>query len=151
MPPKQCSSRYRHSNSASVSLSVRLTEFFIYNRHILLYHRQNASTKRKWLIRVRRSESSRRQRSTLFVTLFFMAALCNKRRPYIFSSCGFFFFLLFSLPNLSGRRLDVYHTSTHGVALIITRWLYCVECPQYSTRRRSASNVHRSDTLRKNR
>jgi len=40
----------------------------------------------------------------------------------IFSSCGFFlllsFFFLFSSPNLSGRRLDVYHTSTHGVALV---------------------------------
>jgi len=24
----------------------------------------------------------------------------------------------FSLPNLSGRRLDVYHTSTHGMALV---------------------------------
>jgi len=24
----------------------------------------------------------------------------------------------FSSPNLSGRRLDVYHTSTHGVALV---------------------------------
>ena len=34
----------------------------------------------------------------------------------IFSSCGFFFFF-FSSPNPSGRRLDVYHTSTHGVAL----------------------------------
>ena len=32
-----------------------------------------------------------------------------------------------------------------------TRWLYCVECPQYSTRRRSASNIHRSGMLRKNR
>jgi len=30
-----------------------------------------------------------------------------------------------------------------------TRWLYCVECPQYSTRRRSASNIHRSSMLRK--
>ena len=29
--------------------------------------------------------------------------------------------------------------------------LYCVECPQYSTRRRSASNIHRSGMLRKNR
>ena len=29
-----------------------------------------------------------------------------------------FFFLSFSSPNLSGRRLDVYHTSTHGVALV---------------------------------
>ena len=38
----------------------------------------------------------------------------------IFLSCGFFLsssFILFSSPNLSSRRLDVYHTSTHGVAL----------------------------------
>jgi len=26
--------------------------------------------------------------------------------------------LFFSLPNLSSRRVDVYHTSTHGVALV---------------------------------
>jgi len=26
--------------------------------------------------------------------------------------------IFFSLPNLSGHRLDVYHTSTHGVALV---------------------------------
>ena len=39
----------------------------------------------------------------------------------IFFPCGFylsFFFLLFSLPNLKGRRLHVYHTSIHGVALV---------------------------------
>jgi len=40
----------------------------------------------------------------------------------IFSSCGFFFLpfflLLFSSPNLSGCRLDIYHTSTHRVALV---------------------------------
>jgi len=40
----------------------------------------------------------------------------------IFLPCGFFyllsFYLLFSSPNLSGRRVDVYHTSTHGVALV---------------------------------
>ena len=28
------------------------------------------------------------------------------------------FFLFFSSPNLSGRRLDVYHTLAHGVALV---------------------------------
>jgi len=28
------------------------------------------------------------------------------------------FFFFFSSPNLSGRRLDVCHTSTHGVALV---------------------------------
>jgi len=38
----------------------------------------------------------------------------------IFSSRGFFFFiLLFSSPNLSRRRLDVCHTSTHGMALVV--------------------------------
>jgi len=34
---------------------------------------------------------------------------------YIFT---LWFFLLFSSPNLSGRILDVYHTSTRGVALV---------------------------------
>jgi len=39
----------------------------------------------------------------------------------IFLPCGFFFLLssfYFSSPNLSRRRLDVCHTSTHGVALV---------------------------------
>ena len=40
----------------------------------------------------------------------------------IFSSCFFFFFFLlssfFSSPNLSGRKLDVYHTLAHDVALV---------------------------------
>ena len=42
-------------------------------------------------------------------------------RAIIFSSCGSFLLFLssffFSSPNLSRRRLDVCHTSTHGVAL----------------------------------
>ena len=40
----------------------------------------------------------------------------------IFLPCGFFLLLLssffFSSPDLSGRRLDVYHTSTRRVALV---------------------------------
>ena len=39
----------------------------------------------------------------------------------IFLPCDFYllsFFLFFSSPNLSGRRLDVCHTSTHDVALV---------------------------------
>ena len=36
----------------------------------------------------------------------------------IFLPCGYFFLPFFSSPNLSGRRLDVCHTSTHGVALV---------------------------------
>jgi len=41
--------------------------------------------------------------------------------PVISIYLSSFFFLLpsfFSSPNLSGRRLDLYHTSTHGVALV---------------------------------
>jgi len=30
----------------------------------------------------------------------------------------YLFFFLFSSPNLTSNRLDVYHTSTHGVALV---------------------------------
>jgi len=48
-----------------------------------------------------------------------MAALRSRCRHYIFVLwfllSSFFFF---SSPNLSGRRLDVYHNSTHGVALV---------------------------------
>jgi len=40
---------------------------------------------------------------------------CVADAGIIFLPCDFFFF--FSSPNLSRRRLDVYHTSTHGVAL----------------------------------
>jgi len=44
------------------------------------------------------------------------------RQTIIFLPCDFYLsFLLpsfFSSPNLSGRRLDVYHTYTHGVALV---------------------------------
>jgi len=46
---------------------------------------------------------------------FFMIALLNRAVHYILP-CGFF--LLFSSPNLSRRRLDVCHTFTHGVALV---------------------------------
>ena len=42
------------------------------------------------------------------------------RQAIIFLPCGFFYLssILFSSPNLSRRRLDVCHTSTHGVALV---------------------------------
>ena len=47
-----------------------------------------------------------------------MVALCNRADRYIFILYLSFFLLLFSSPNLSGRRLDVYHTLAHGVALV---------------------------------
>jgi len=53
------------------------------------------------------------------IILLFMAAVRSKCGYYIFVLrflLSFFFF--FSSRNLSGRRLDVYHTSTHDVALV---------------------------------
>jgi len=49
-----------------------------------------------------------------------MAALCNRAGHYIFVLWFLLLplFLLFSSPILSRRRLDVYHTSTHDVALV---------------------------------
>jgi len=45
-----------------------------------------------------------------------MVALCSRADRYIFILFLSFFF--FSSPNLSGRRLDVYHALAHGVALV---------------------------------
>jgi len=47
-----------------------------------------------------------------------MAGLWNSAGHYIFALWFLSSFFLFSSPNLSGRRLDVYHTSTHDVALV---------------------------------
>ena len=44
-----------------------------------------------------------------------MAALCNRAGRYTFA---LWLLSFLSSPILSGRRLDVYHTSTHGVALV---------------------------------
>jgi len=47
-----------------------------------------------------------------------MAAQCNRAGHYIFALWFLLSSFFFSSPNLSGQRLDVYHTSTHGVALV---------------------------------
>jgi len=50
-----------------------------------------------------------------------MAALWYRAGHYIFALWFlsiFYLLLFFSSPNLSSRRLDVYHTSTHAVALV---------------------------------
>jgi len=83
---------------------------------------------------------------------FFMAALCN-RGAIIFLPCSFFLSIFFfiSSPNLSGRRLDVYHTLTHGVALCEFRmqvWnvQFVTRC-KYGTqksRQKSPSGHHRT-------
>jgi len=56
-----------------------------------------------------------------FVLLFLLWPPYVIGQAIIFSPCGFFLlssFIFFSSPNLSGRRLAIYHTSTHGVALV---------------------------------
>ena len=47
-----------------------------------------------------------------------MAALWNRTRHCIFALWFLSSSSSFSTPNLSLRRLDVYHTSSHGVALV---------------------------------
>ena len=55
-------------------------------------------------------------RAAVLALYSFMVALCNRADHIYFHAVSFFFFI--SSPNLSGQRLDVYHTSTHGVALV---------------------------------
>jgi len=45
-----------------------------------------------------------------------IAVLCSRCGHYIFAL--WFLSIFFVSPNLSGRRLDVCHTSTHGVTLV---------------------------------
>jgi len=59
-----------------------------------------------------------------FQNLLFMVALWNRADHYIFALwflsfffLSSFFLLFYSSPNLSSRRLDVYHTATHGANL----------------------------------
>ena len=66
-----------------------------------------------------------RQLDELFVSLatrhlchIIMVALCNRADHYIFILFLLLSSFFISSPNLSGRRLDVYYTSTYGVALV---------------------------------
>jgi len=58
----------------------------------------------------------------IFILWFLLASLWPpyviEQAIHIFILWFVFSFFLFFSPNLSGRRLDVYHTSTHGVALL---------------------------------
>jgi len=56
----------------------------------------------------------------------FYGCLCNRAGRYIFALWFLLSFFLFSSPNLSRRTLDVYHTSTHGVALVRI-WNACMK------------------------
>jgi len=58
---------------------------------------------------------------TIYIFILFMVALRSRCGHYIFALWFlsiFLSFIFYSSPNLSRQRLDVYHTSTHGVALV---------------------------------
>jgi len=53
-----------------------------------------------------------------FLFAIIMVALCNRETIYIFMLWFVLLPSFFSSPNLSDRRLDVYHTLAYGVALV---------------------------------
>jgi len=61
----------------------------------------------------------------------------------IFLLCYFYPLLsFFSSRNLSGRRLDVYHTLTHGVALVRSEMCCLRKCRTQKSRQKSPSGHH---------
>jgi len=58
----------------------------------------------------------------------------------------FLSFFLLSSPNLSGRRLDVCHTSTHDVALVRI-WNACLKCAARSSRETQDAKNRRLRTI----
>jgi len=61
-----------------------------------------------------------RQRGYVFVSVWVLIIMACPRPLYFAAVVSIFLlsFFCFSSPNLNGRRLDVYHTSTHDVALV---------------------------------
>jgi len=64
------------------------------------------------------------------------------RTSYFRPVVSFFSFLFFSSPNLSGRRVDVYHTSTHVVAFKcefrMQDWICCTRLAGNTGRKNDA-------------
>jgi len=71
----------------------------------------------QWQVRLRACTPDRGKH---FLLLLLLWSPYGKGQTIIFSCCGLYLLSIFffSSPNLSGRTLDVYHTSTHGVALV---------------------------------
>jgi len=75
----------------------------------------------KFPCKIRRLKNGQLQKEQYKIQLTVRVLLwppCVADAVIIFLPCGFFLLLFYSSPNLSGRRLDVYHTSTHGVPLV---------------------------------
>jgi len=76
-----------------------------------------------------------------------MVALCNRADHYIFILFRSFFFF-FSSPNLSGRRLDVYHTYGTWCGLSANlecrSEMHCTRLAANTGRQKSPSRHHRT-------
>jgi len=80
-----------------------------------------------------------------FLFVFSFADYYGRPMATIFLPCGSFFFLsFFSSPNLSGWRLDVYHTYTHGVGFSAN-----LECRSETCCARLAENTGRKKIAKK--
>jgi len=68
---------------------------------------------------------------------FVTVALWNRADHCIFSSCGFFLLSIFFFsPNLSGRTLDVYHTST-----TLSGYIFATKACRQSEKNLLSSNI----------
>jgi len=74
-----------------------------------------------------------------------MVALWNRVDHYIFILCFLLSFFFFSSPNLSGRRLDVCHTSTQPWCGLSAN----LECRSETCRTRLAGNAGRKKIVKK--
>jgi len=73
--------------------------------------------------------------------MIIMVALWNRADHYIFMLWFVFSSFLLSSPNLIRRRLDVCHTSTHGVALVRIETC-CTRFAENTGRKKVAKNRH---------
>jgi len=93
-----------------------------YNGHALLHRATIINTVYITLLTLIMAALCNRAGHIYFILWFLMAAVCNRAGHYIFAlwflSSSSYLSIFFPAPNLSGHRLDVYHTSTHGVALV---------------------------------
>ena len=86
-----------------------------------------------------------------FLLLVLMAALWNRAGHYIFALwfLSSIFYISFSSPNLSGRRLDVYHTSTPwcgpSANLECRSEIWCVRLAANAGPKKSPSGHHRTN------
>jgi len=95
-----------------------------YNRLSIVHERYRRQTDRQTTSTDGRATAySEREREFIFAKNWLNPLSCLWS-PYvigqtiIFLPSDFYLSFFFSSPNLSRRRLDVYHTSTHGVALV---------------------------------